>query len=271
MEKSACIEVTGTGGIKASSSDGTDMITLATLLDIGTAFADFDDSNVALLGNLCHRFFGVEVGIGKRLVLVGEDDVHVLAHQVFEEGMALVDHIVTSQIQRDHTALLLGGAQGFLDKSVVLYQLAFDVEDVVACESLFAYVVGREVRRCTEVGAHGALAVRSDEHDTAPRHERRGEQERFDAVFDKVFTVEIADFIVTHLANKSRLTSQLGDSGDGVGRTAARDEVFADRDEAVLDMLRLLHVDEVHTAFRETDFAEVILGYLQQNVREGVA
>ena len=69
--------------------------------------------------------------------VVGIDEV-----QFFDEGMGLVHHRIRSQIERNHTTGLFCQTDRFLDKFVILNQITFDVEDVVAVKRIFLDIIG---------------------------------------------------------------------------------------------------------------------------------
>ena len=94
MQETACKQVTGSGGIGTTRRYSTYMMTLAALLHIRSVLTHFDHRDIALFGYHLHRFLGIQMRIGKRLVLVGEDDVHILLDQSFQERVVLVHHVI---------------------------------------------------------------------------------------------------------------------------------------------------------------------------------
>lgn len=111
------------------------MYDLLALFDQRAFRADLHDGQFAHLRN---GLEGVQrlglAGEGLGLVLVGENDVDVLAHQPAQEFEVLGHDVEAGQVDGDLQAALLGRTGGLEDQVVVLHQITFDVEAVVPLE-----------------------------------------------------------------------------------------------------------------------------------------
>ena len=127
------------------------MAHIAALLYVTAFLAYFDHGDVTLFGYLCHRLQRIEVCVGKTLVLVGKNDVHVFLDEFFKEIVVLVYNVVGCQIKGDHAAGLFGETDGFFNQSIVLHHIPFDVENVVPEERFFLDVVGTPLSQYAEI------------------------------------------------------------------------------------------------------------------------
>ena len=141
MQESAREIVSGAGGVRTGCSDRANMVTHAALLYIRTVLAYFHNRYIALLRDHLDGLFRIEMRIGERLVLVSKDNIHILLHQILEESMVLVYHIIGCQIERDHTPGFFRQTDGFLQQFMVLHQIALQMEYIEAVEGILGDIV----------------------------------------------------------------------------------------------------------------------------------
>ena len=240
MEESSCEIISGSGGVGTRSSDSAYVVTLAPLLHVRTVLTDFHYGDVALLSDHLYGFFGIEMGISERLILVGKNDIYILFHQIFEEGMVLIDDVIRCQIQRHHTSGFFRKTDCFLKQFMVLNQITLYMEDIIAGKGIFLYVICAQLCCSAQVSSKRALTIRRHQDDRKTGHRGLREQKNgFDTVLDHVLTVEIPDFIISDLTDKSRFAAQRSDTVDRVrGRTACN-HTFSYRKKTILDLLSL--------------------------------
>ena len=200
---------------------------LLALLDQRAFRADLHDGEFAHLRN---GLEGVQrlglAGEGLGFVLVGEDDVDVLAHQIAQKFEVLGHDVEAGQVDGDLQPALLGRTGGLEDQVVVLHQVALDVEAVVPLENRRFDLPGREFERCAEVGDHRALAVGGDQRHAFARALPAPENDRLDAEVVQCLHEEIARGVGTHLADETDAATQLRHGADGVaGRSSEREGI----------------------------------------------
>ena len=131
------------------------------------------------------------------------------------------DDVEARQVDGDFQSALLGRAGGFEDQFVVLHQIAFDIEAVVAFEDRRFDLRSRELQRRAQVSDHRALAVGGDQRHAFARTLPAAEDHRLDAEILQRLHEEIARGVGTHLADEADAASQLRHGPDGVaGRSA---------------------------------------------------
>jgi hypothetical protein len=91
MEKTSGKKVTCTGRIGTTRCYGAYMVTLASLLHIGSILDHLYNRYVTLFRYHLYRLFGIEVGISKRFVLIGKNNIHVFLDQLFKKSMILME------------------------------------------------------------------------------------------------------------------------------------------------------------------------------------
>ena len=192
------------------------------LLDHGALDADFHHGQLAHFRNYLQgvQRFGF-AGEGLGFVLVGENDVHVVADQTAQEFEILGHDVEAGQIDGDFQPALLGRLGGFENQVVVLHQIALDVKTVVMVENRRFDLFGRQFERGAQMGDHRAFAVGRDERHAFARTLRAPEDDRFHTqVFERLHE-EVARRILSDLADEPDIAAQFGHGADGVARRAA--------------------------------------------------
>ena len=215
----------------------------------------------------------LQLGEGLGLGLVREDDVHVVFHEVVEEGVIGFHDIVGGHVDGDDAAGGLGEPDGLGDELLVLDEVAFDVEVVVALEHLGDQVVRTHLEGSAHVVGEGTLGVGpGDEDHAAAAGLGAVEHLRADAVLFHRALEEVPQVVVADLADVARRHPEDGGAGHGVrGRTARHvlDPVFLQR---VPDPVARLHVHVLHAPKREVEPPEErVVRKDGQDVGEGVS
>ena len=141
------------------------------------------------------------------------------------------------------------------------------MEDIIAVERIFLNIVRAQLRRSTQIGSERTLSVRRHQDDRETGHSGlRKEQNRLNTIFEHILAVEIAHFVVSYLTDKRRFTAQRGNTVDGIGCRTTGYHAFADRKKTILDLFRLIFRNQIHTSFRKSKFAQIILADLQEDV-----
>ena len=119
-------------------------------------------------GNLQEGVAGVcQLGEGLGLGLVGKYDVDVLVHDVVQERFVGLHDIVGGHVERYDAAGFAGHLYRPADKCLVLNEVSFDMEIVIALEILGLEILGDEVERGAEIDGEGPLGI-------AAAHEHHG-------------------------------------------------------------------------------------------------
>ena len=204
-------------------------------------------------GQLRNRLQGVQrlgfAGEGLGLVLVGEDDIDVFAHQVAQEREVLGDDVEARQVDGHLQPALLGRAGGLQDEVVALHQIPFDVEAVVTVEDRGLDLRGRQLQRCAEVGHHRPLPVGGDERNAFARTLLSAEDERLDAEVLEGLDEEVARGVGAHLADEAHLAAQLRHGADRVACRAAERERVGESGHRFRDFGLEHGVHQTHRAF----------------------
>ena len=227
-QESGGVEIARSRGVHAlGRGHDAHVYDLLALFDQRAFRADLHDGQFAHLRN---GLEGVQrlglAGEGLGLVLVGENDVDVLAHQPAQEFEVLGHDVEAGQVDGDLQAALLGRTGGLEDQVVVLHQITFDVEAVVPLENRRLDLSGREFERRAEVGDHRALAVGGDQRHAFARTFPAPENDRLDAQVVQRLHEEVARGVGAHLADEPDAATQLRHGADGVaGRSSEREGI----------------------------------------------
>ncbi len=209
---------------------------------------------------------------GLRFVLVGEDDVDVVAHESAQEFEVFLHDVETRQIERHLKPAALRRAYGLLDQFVVLYEVTFDVETVVTGEKVRPDLFGREFERCAEVGDHRPLAVGRDQRHALAGALLPAEDDRLDAQIVERLLEEVARGVGAHLADEAHAAAQLRHRADRVARRAAQRERVGESRHGFRDFGLEFRVHEAHRAFGKSEPSQHGVGLeVDEHVRQGIA
>ena len=156
---------------------------------------------------------------------------------------------------------------------LVLHEIAFDMEVVVAFEPFGLQVLGHEVERRPEIHGEGAFGVASaHEYHRASAGMGTLEQRGLHAVLLLVALEEFSQLVVAYLAYESGGHAEYGSAGDGVGGRSAGHIFHAERLERGPDAVARLHVDMLHAPFGKMEgVQETVVREDGQNVGKRVA
>ena len=242
-------------------------------LDHGAVLAHLHHRNLAVAGQFVDGLARFQLGEGLGLRLVGEDDIHVILHQIVEEGVVGFHHVIGCHVDGYDAARFLGEAHRPCDKLLVLNQISLDMEIVVALEEGRVKVVRAQLQGGAHIAGEGALRIGAgDEHHAAAAGLGAVEHVGMDAVLLHGALEEVPQVVVADLAQEAALHAEDGGAGDGIGGAAARhvlDAVFLQR---VPDAVSRLHVYVLHAAQGQVvPSQEGVVRQDSQDVRQCVA
>ena len=273
IEEAGGIGVSGAGGIDGLGGPGLDKMEFIPGFDHGPLLAHLDHGYAAVAGKLFYRFPGLFFGEGLGFALVGKDYVHVILYQVVEEGTVGFHHVVGGHVYGDGAAGGFGKAGSLGDKFLVLDQIAFYVEVVVAFELLRAQVFRAQLQGGAHVIGEGALCVGAgDKHHAPAAGLGAVEHLRPDTVLLHGALEEVAKVIVAYLSQEAGRHAEDSRAGDGIGRTAAGNVLDAVVFEGFPDAVAGFHVHVLHAAKGQMVLTkEGVVREDRQDVREGIA
>ena len=271
----ACsVEITRTGRIDAlCRSHDAYVYGLVAPLDHRTLGADLHDGQLAHLrdGLQGIQRFGL-AGEGLGFVLVGEDNIDMLADQPAEEFEILGHDVETGQVDGDLQPALLGRACGLEDQVVVLDQVALHVEAVVPVEDRRLDLLGRQLQGGAEVGDHRSLAVGGDQRHAFPRTLLAAEDDRFDSEVVQRLHEEVARGVGPDLADESHAAAQLRHGADRISGRASERKRVGESGDRFRDLGLEPGIHQAHGAFRQFEPPQYGVGFqIDQHVRESIA
>ena len=196
----------------------------------------------------------------------------IALHNVVEEGIVALHHIVGGHVQGYDASGIVGHLHSPADKCLVLDKIAFNVEIVMTFEILRLEVFRHKVEGCAQVHRKGALRITSadEDHGTAAGV-RALEQMGFHTVLLLVALEEQAQLVISDFPYETGRHSENRRAGDGVGSAAACDIFYAERLQCGPDFVACFHVDVLHAAFRQMiGLQKCVVRKDCKNVREGI-
>ena len=249
------------------------MVDLAAVLDISALRADLNDGERTLAGNLVERLERIPLA-GERecLLLVGEQHVDVAVGQLVQKTEVLVYDVEAGQIEGHCQAAGLGEPDGPPDQFVVLDQIAFDIEAVVAVEQRFVQFVAPHLERGAEKSAHRPLAVGRDERDAAARPLVSAQDMGFDAEVDEGLLEEVSRRVPSHFADIAGTDAHAGHGPDRIRCRSAERQRARHAGYVFSDSALPVAVDQIHAASGQHEPLEDFVGFhVDQNIRQGIA
>ena len=190
-----------------------------------------------------------------------------------QEGVVALHHVVAGHVDGDDAPRLAGHLHCPRDKFLVLNQVAFDMEVVVAFEVLGFEVFRTHFKRRAHVAGEGALGVGpGDEDHAAAGTLGAGEHGGAHSELLHAALEELAQFVVANLSYVAGRHAEDGSAGDGVGRRAAGHVLDPYLLEGSPDAVAGFLVHMLHASKGQMVGAqEFCVGQYRQHVREGVA
>ena len=206
--------------------------------------------------------------------VVGEQQIDVAADQFNERVAVAVDAERIGQRERDLAPRAVRHARGLQEGRLGLRrvpEVALQIGHLGAPDHVRVQVLGHQVDRGAQIGAHGALGVGGDEDQAArgrrPLGRRRGLEGN--AGGPDVVPEDAAQLVVAHLADEGAAPAERSQPRHGVGRRAARD--LDRRAHGGVERLGARAVDQGHGALGQVLGLEEGLVGLGQHVDDGVA
>ena len=245
---------------------------LVAALDHRSVLADFHHRDTGHFGHRLQRLARRAVREGRRLRLVGEDDVDVVLDNVLQEHNVGFHDIVGRHVQRNDHAALLPHLHRAAHQILVLDQIALDVQIIVALKIRRLQIVGFQLQGCAQIGRKRTVGIGRGDEDHRPAGSRRAHQQvRLDAVLHLRLAEERAQLVVPHLADIARGHSQDGRRRNRVGGRTARDILHPDLLEIGPDGIAGGGIHVLHAAQRQIVFLEKrIVGKDRQNVGQRI-
>ena len=209
------------------------------------------------------------------LLLVAEQDVHVVEQEVEELPLVAPDAEGIGQRERDRPLGGVGGRRGVAHRLLGrrhVPQVALEQHDRGPGDEGRRDALGRHCGGGAEVGPHGAVGVVGDEDHAAAGAEtvpgRRLAQVRLelDTRRPQVLGVGAADLVVGDGTDETGGAAQHGDSGRGVGHRPARD--VTGRPHELLHGVGGRQVDQRHRPLLQADLGQLFLGRQLNHVEQ---
>src|SRR5882757_3915048 len=209
-----------------------------------------------------------------QLGLVGEHQVdRALLHQIDKFVAIAIDAERIRQGQRDLAAGVVRDLRGLHEGLLGVLripEIAFEIDDLRACDIGRIDIAGHEVLRRAEIGVHGALAIlRHQDVGAAGGRPLRGRPgfER-DAGGADIVGVHPPDLVVLDLSDIGRARPQARNPDDGIGGRATRH--LGRRAHVAVDRSRPRLVDQRHAALGHAVAGEEAFVGLNQHVENRV-
>ena len=208
------------------------------------------------------------------LVLVGEQDVDLIGHEVAPGLSVALDAERVRERERDTAAGVVGHAAGLpvgLLGLRAVEEVALEERDLGGRDQLAVDVLRSEELRRAQVRVHRALGVRCDDDQAATggRALRRGRRPEHHARGPHVVREHRAQLIVEHSPDVGGLAAEAGDAGDGVGGRSARR--LDARSHRRVELVGPFGVDEGHRPLDQAVGLDELVGLVGEHVDEGVA
>ena len=174
-----------------------------------------------------------------------------------EKGVVGFHHIVGSHIDGDDAAGLPGQPGGLGNQFLVLDQIAFDVEIVVAPELFRRQVFGAQLQRGAHIIGKSPFGIGSgDENHTAAAGLLAVEHLRPHPVLLHRAFEEVPQIVVSDFAQKARRHPEDGGAGNGIGGRSSGDILDAVFLEGIPDAVSGFHIHVLHTSQGKVKLAE---------------
>ena len=252
IDESGGVGVTRARGVDSGCWPGLYVVVFVPALHHRAVLADLDDCDLAMSGDFVECLARLHLGESPGLGLVGEYDVNVFVHYVVKEGLVGLDDIVGGHIEGNDASGFVGHLHRFPDKGLVLNEISFNMEVVVALE-IFRLQIFRDH---FEGGAHivgeGSFRIGSGNED----HRAAGrilalEQQGLYSVLLLIALEKMSELVLSDFADECRRHPENGRACDGVGCRTACHVMQAVRFQALENLVPGLHIHELHAALRQ--------------------
>ena len=208
------------------------------------------------------------------LVVVGEQEVHLVADEGQEVVPVTVDAEGIGQRQRDLPSCRVGDAGRLPVRRLGLgpvVEVALHVDDLAGRGDIGADVVRPEQRGHAEEGVHRPLCVRRDDDQAAPGghvgpRPRVGEG---DTLGPQVVVERLAEAVRGHLADVGRPPAEGRHTAHGVGGGTSRH--LDGRLQRGMEGKGALSLDQGHRALHERLRLDEVLAVMGDHVDQGIA
>ena len=258
----------------AGGFDGFDAVQLAAAGDPGAVLAHFHGGDAAIGGELT----GVRIVAGlllkerTDLVFVGEENVHALFQLIENPVAGDADDLEGGEVDAERATGGAGGVDDLLGQRGVEHQVAFDVGVAHTAKISQRNLIRTQRHGGTEVGAHGALSIRSDKGEAASVGESGAFETRTIASHGgEIGVIALSSLVGADFAEKGCFEAKAGGTERGVGGgTAGRDrDIRADFGHEPGDV-GVVH--EHHAALGSGDVVdEKLVSDVREHIHDGAA
>ena len=258
-------------GLRGISLDEMDVLTAAYPAAILT---DLDDCHLAHTGYLVKSLARiVKLGESLGLGLIGKDYIYIPFYYVVQESEVRLHYIIGSHIDGDDASGLVGKLHSTTGKSLVLNQIPFNMEIIIAFEKLRLQVFRHQVQGGSQIDGESPLGIASA-HEDHRAAARVGTLQKggLHSVLLLVALEQKPQLVVANLADEARRHPEYGCAGYGVGRRSAGYIFDSQRFERRPYFISRLHVHVLHAPFRKMILAQqAIVGQHCKYVGEGIS